>query len=79
MVKRQVLKLTKVMIITDRVTNTPNETLHLINKQLYLYLMAINILSAIKFSLNKNFRFSYNIELKFQIIIYCINKFSNKY
>ena len=72
---KKVSSLTKVLIITDSVTNTPNER---------FVLMKYGILPLSdgfedykKFSLNENFKFSYNIKDFHLKLNLCINKFSN--
>ena len=72
---KKVLSLTKVMIITDSVTNTPNERFNLMKYGIIPFSDGFEDYE--KFSLNKNFRFSYNIEDFHSKLNLCINKFSN--
>ena len=72
---RKILSLTKVMIITDSVTNTPNERFNLMKYGILPFSDGFEDYK--KFSLNENFRFSYNIENFHSKLNLCINKFSN--
>ena len=72
---KKVLSLTKVMIVTDSVTNTPNERFNLMKYGILPFSDGFEDYK--KFSLNGNFRFYYNIENFHSKLNLCINKFSN--
>ena len=58
---KKVLSLSKVMIVTDSVTNTPNERFNLMKYGILPFSDGFEDYK--KFSLNGNFRFNYNIEM----------------